>query len=225
LLFLKKDSAELVSANELKGMRTYALAKSLKEKYGKTAGVICIGPAGEMKLKSASIQVTDMDGNPCRAAGRGGLGALMGSKGVKAILIDDTNGSSPPIVDSEMFKSGQKKLAQAIRNHPATGHAMPALGTIMMLGFVNAAGEFPAITAKVGFYEKWEQISGEKLAEVINERGGQTGHLGCTNCIIRCSNVFVDKKKKYVTASLEYETIYAVGAMCDIADLDTIAKI
>jgi aldehyde:ferredoxin oxidoreductase len=225
LLVLGKERAALIACDFLKNMGTYEVARRLKEKYGQRAGVICIGPAGEMHLSSASIQMTDREGNPCRAAGRGGLGAVMGSKGLKAIVIDDTDGKSPLIVNKEMFLEGQKKLVKAIRNHPLTGKLMPALGTTNILGLINAVGAFPAVNAKFGCYDKWEQISGEKLAEVIHERGGKTGHSACTNCIIRCSNVFVDKNRKYVTSGLEYETIYALGAMCDIADLDTIAKL
>lgn len=224
VLSIKKDSAQLVQTNDLKGMGTYALTKTLKEKYGEKTAIICIGPAGEMQMRSASVQVTDLDGNPCRAAGRGGLGALMGSKGLKAIIIDDTGGAPPPLADAELFKSGQKKVADAIRNNPVTGESMPALGTAVILGPINAAGAFPSLNARVGTYEKWEQISGEALAELISSRGGRTGHTGCTNCMIRCSNIFVDKNKKYVTSSLEYETIWAIGGMCDISDLDTIAR-
>jgi aldehyde:ferredoxin oxidoreductase len=225
LLVLRKERAALLPCDFLKNMGTYEVSRRLKEKYGQRAGVICIGPAGEMHLSSASIQMTDRGGNPCRAAGRGGLGAVMGSKGLKAIVIDDTDGKSPLIVNKEMFLEGQKKLVKAIRNHPLTGKLMPTLGTTNILGLINAVGAFPAVNAKFGCYDKWEQISGEKLAEVIHERGGKVGHSACTNCIIRCSNVFVDKNRKYVTSGLEYETIYALGAMCDIADLDTIAKL
>ncbi|MDY7036299.1 MAG: aldehyde ferredoxin oxidoreductase C-terminal domain-containing protein [Thermodesulfobacteriota bacterium] len=225
MLVLKKDSGELVLADEFKVMGTYALTGALKAKYGEKTSIICVGPAGEMLLKSASIQVTDVDGNPCRAAGRGGLGALMGSKGLKAIIVDDTGGESPAIANTDMFKSGQKKFVEAVRQHPLTGEGMPALGTAMLVGAINAVGAFPSLNARTGVYEKWEQISGEKLAEIISSRGGQTTHTGCSNCIIRCSNVFVDKDKNYVTSALEYETIWSMGGMCDISDFDTIARL
>ncbi len=224
VLSLKKDSAELVPANELKGLGTYALTKTLLEPFSKKPSIMCIGPAGEMKLLSASIQVTDPDGHPSRAAGRGGLGAVMGSKGIKAIIIDDANGTSPKAADPEMFRAGQKKVTEALSSHPMTAQAMPALGTAMAVAPINAIGAFPALNARVGTYEKWEQISGEALAALISERKGQTTHVGCSNCIIRCSNVFVDKQKKYVTSGLEYETIWAIGGMCDIADFDAIAR-
>ncbi len=224
VLSLRPNAAELIPADNLKGRGTYATAQMLGKKFGEKSALFCIGPAGELLLRSASIQVTDPDGNPCRAAGRGGLGALMGSKGLKAIVVDDTKGQSPHIADPDLFRAGQKKVAEAIKNHPFTGQAMPALGTAMVVSAMNAIGAFPALNARTGTYDKWEQLSGEALAERIAERGGQTTHAGCSTCIIRCSNVFVDRDKKYVTSGLEYETIWALGGMCDIPDLDVIAR-
>lgn len=224
VLSLKKNTAELIPADKLKGLGTYGTAQMIRKKFGEKNAVLCIGPAGEMQLRSASIQVTDPDGNPCRAAGRGGLGALMAAKGLKAVVVDDTDGQSPPIADPELFRSGQKKVAEAIRNHPFTGQAMPALGTAMVVAVINAIGAFPALNSRTGTYEKWEQLSGEALAELINRRGGQPTHAGCSTCIIRCSNVFLDSDKKYVTSGLEYETLWALGGMCDIPDLDVIAR-
>jgi aldehyde:ferredoxin oxidoreductase len=73
--------------------------------------------------------------------------------------------------------------------------------------------------------DDWEKISGETMAEMIKERGGNPTHMGCAQCFIHCSNVFVDEEGKYVTSSLEYETIWATGGMTGIADLDTIARL
>ncbi len=224
VLSIKKGAAVVLPAGDLHGKGTYGTVKALAARFGDRHAVICIGPAGEMQLQSASIQVTDPEGHPCRAAGRGGLGALMGSKGLKAIIVDDTDGSAPVVLDAGLFKTGQKKVADAILAHPFTGQGMPALGTAMIVAVMNAVGGFPALNARVGTYEKWEQISGEKMAEVIGARGGKTTHAGCSTCIIRCSNVFVDTNRKYVTSGLEYETIWALGGMCDVPDLDAIAR-
>ncbi|MCP4532777.1 MAG: aldehyde ferredoxin oxidoreductase, partial [Delftia sp.] len=178
VLSLTANSAELLAADELKGLGTYALVRELRQKHSPAAAILCIGPAGEQQLHSASIQVTDLDGNPCRAAGRGGLGALMGAKGLKAIIIDDRDGAAPAIADPKLFKAGQKKIAEAIRAHPVSGEAMPALGTAMVVGPMNAVGAFPTRNCRSGTYAQWEKISGEALAERITERGGQTTHTG-----------------------------------------------
>jgi aldehyde:ferredoxin oxidoreductase len=95
----------------------------------------------------------------------------------------------------------------------------------MLVAPINAAGAFPSYNATKGVFDGWEKIGGEKLAEILKERGGKTTHQGCSQCVIQCSNEYVDKNGKYVTSSLEYETIWAAGAMCGIDDLDTIARL
>ncbi len=221
----EKGEASLIPAQEYKGMRTYALAEKLLQTHGEKNGVLCIGPAGEYRLGAASIQSTDVDGRPCRAAGRGGLGAVMGSKGLKALIVDQRGKSLDAPADPKTFKEAAKVFAKAVKDHPLSGQAMPALGTAMLVAPINASGAFPSYNATKGVFDGWEKISGEKLAETITERGGKTTHMGCSQCIILCSNEYVDKQGKYVTASLEYETIWSTGGMCGIDDLDTIARL
>jgi aldehyde:ferredoxin oxidoreductase len=220
-----KGRAELKPAPAYLGMRTYALTKKLFSAYGEKNGIFCIGPAGEQQMLVASIQSTDVDNRPCRAAGRGGLGAVMGSKGLKAIVVDTRGKLDDPRTSTDDFKEAAKVFAKALREHPLTGQAFPALGTAMLVAPINAAGAFPSYNATKGVFDGWEEISGEKLAKILKERGGKTTHRGCSQCVIQCSNEYVDKNGKYVTSSLEYETIWATGAMCGIDDLDTIAKL
>jgi len=217
--------ASLISASKYKGMRTYEVTEKLLDTYGKKNSVLLIGPAGEQLLTSASIQASDVDGRPCRAAGRGGLGAVMGSKGLKAIVIDQQGKSADAIADPQAFKEAAKAFAQAVKAHPMTGEMLPALGTAGLVAPVNSLGAFPSLNATQGTMENWEKISGEALAEIITKRGGNTSHLGCSQCIVRCSNEFVDKKGEFVTSSLEYETIWSMGGMTGIDDLDVIAKL
>lgn len=221
----ENGDASLIPAQEYKGMRTYALSEKLLETYGEKSSVLCIGPAGEQKLTAASIQTTDVDGRPCRAAGRGGLGAVMGSKGLKAIVVDQRGKSADAIADPEAFKEAAKAFAKAVKEHPFTGQMLPALGTAGMVAPVNSMGAFPSLNATQGVMEGWEKISGEALAKVIQERGGNPSHMGCAQCIVHCSNEFVDKEGKYVTSSLEYETIWSMGGMTGIDDFDTIARL
>ncbi len=102
---------------------------------------------------------------------------------------------------------------------------LPALGTAGLVAPVNSMGAFPSLNATTGVMEGWEKISGEALAELNGKRGGNNTHLGCSQCIIRCSNEFVDKKGEFVTSSLEYETIWSMGGMTGIDDLDIIARL
>jgi len=225
LIIDQNGNAVLQAADDLKGMRTYALVERLLQDHGEKNGVLCIGPAGEYQLASASIQTSDVDGRPCRAAGRGGLGAVMGAKGIKAIVISQQGKSPDAIADPESFKESAKVFAKAVKDHPFSGQMLGALGTAGLVSAVNSIGAFPSHNATKGVFEGWEKISGETLAETIQKRGGQTTHMGCSRCIIRCSNVFVDQAGKYVTASLEYETIWSMGGMPGIDDLDVIARL
>jgi aldehyde:ferredoxin oxidoreductase len=228
LSFLRIDAngdASLVPAQAYKGMRTYALVEKIFELYGEKTAVLCIGPAGEYRLTAASIQTSDIDGRPCRAAGRGGLGAVMGAKGLKALIVDQGGKSADAIADPETFKEANKVIVKVIKAHPMAGQVMPALGTAGLVAPVNSMGAFPSYNARKGVLEGWEKISGEAMAKLIQERGGNTTHVGCAQCIVHCSNEFVDKEGKYVTSSLEYETIWATGGMTGIDDLDTIARL
>ncbi|MBW1667045.1 MAG: aldehyde ferredoxin oxidoreductase [Deltaproteobacteria bacterium] len=221
----KEGEAGLIPARDYKGMRTYTFVEKMIELYGKKTSVLCIGPAGEYRLTAASIQSSDIDGHPCRAAARGGLGAVMGAKGLKALIVDQRGQSPDPIADPEVFKEAARAIAKAVKAHPEPGHLMPTLGTAALVAPLNSMGAFPSYNARKGVMNGWEQISGEALAELIKKRGGKTTHMGCAQCIIHCSNVFVDTQGKYVTGALEYETIWAMGGMTGIADLDTIARL
>jgi aldehyde:ferredoxin oxidoreductase len=215
----------LVPADDAKQSRTYAMTKKLLDTYGEKNAVLVIGPAGEYRLRSASVQASDVDGRPCRAAGRGGMGAVMGAKGLKAVVVDLEGKSPDAIADPEAFKAAAKDFAKTIKAHPMTGQMLPALGTAGLVAPVNSMGAFPSLNATKGVMEGWEKISGEALAELINRRGGNPSHLGCSQCIVRCSNEFVDDKGAFVTSSLEYETIWSMGGMTGIDDLDIIAKL
>lgn len=228
LSLLKLDlegNAELIDAGEYKGMRTYAIVEKLHAKYGDKNAVLCIGPAGEYMMKSASIQGSDVDKRPCRAAGRGGLGAVMGAKGLKAVIIPQGGKKTAPIADKDTFSEATKAFAGLVKANPFEGELLPNFGTPALVAPVNLMGAFPCYNATKGEYESWQKISGEALANTIRERGGQTGHVGCSQCIIRCSNVFNDRDGNYVSSSIEYETVWSMGGMTDIDDLDTIARL
>jgi aldehyde:ferredoxin oxidoreductase len=226
--FLKIDAhgnAELMDARPYKGMRTYALVAKLNEAVGGNYSVTCIGPAGDFQLTAASIQTTDLDGRPCRAAGRGGLGAVMGAKGLKALVVDRNGKAAVPLADPAAFKAAAKTYAAAVKKDAFSGQLLAELGTAALVEPINAAGAFPTRNARTGQFEHAANISGETMARIIKERGGKTTHKGCAQCIIDCSNEYVDAKGNYVTSSLEYETIWSMGAMTGCGDLDAIARL
>ena len=217
--------ASLVDGGQYKGLRTYALVEKLNADFGEKKSITCIGPAGELLLTAASIQTTDMDGRPCRAAGRGGLGAVMGSKGLKALIVERGGKSADPLADADRFKEGAKAYAKAVREDEFSGEALGEFGSAVLVEPINAAGAFPTRNARDGQFEDASKISGEHMAKIIEERGGKKAHKGCAQCIIDCSNEYVDKDGKYVTSSLEYETIWSMGGMIGNGDLDSIARL
>ena len=227
-LILKIDAdgkATLLDAMDHKGSRTYALVEKLKATHGEHSSITCIGPAGEMRLAAASIQTTDLDGRPCRAAGRGGLGAVMGAKGLKAIVVSRGGKSADVLADAEAFKAAAKEYAKAVKADEFSGEILLALGSACLVAPINEAGALPTRNAREGQFEGAEQTSGETMARIIRERGGKNAHKGCAQCIIDCSNEFVDPDGRYVTSSLEYETIWSMGAMIGNSDLDAIARL
>jgi len=217
--------ARLIDAADYKGMRTYELVAQLKQADDDKISVTCIGPAGELQLAGASIQTTDTDGRPCRAAGRGGLGAVMGSKGLKALIVAQGGKNADALADAAAFREPSSAYARAVKADPSSGELMPELGTAFLMEPINAAGALPTRNARSGQFEHVAKISGETMAATIKKRGGKTTHRGCAGCIINCSNEFVDENGAYVTSSLEYETIWAMGAMIGNADLDAIARL
>jgi len=220
----KEGNATLSDGSPYKGKRTYDLVEVLKDIHGDDKSITCIGPAGEFQLSAASIQTTDRDGYPCRAAGRGGLGAVMGSKGLKAIIVEKNAKNAKPIHDQELFKESAKIFAKAVLADEFT-EELAELGSAVLVEPINAAGAFPTRNARQGQFEGADKISGEAMAKIIKSRGGKQNHKGCAQCIINCSNIYVDEKGEYVTSSLEYETIWSMGGMIGNSDLDSIAKL
>ncbi|QNO15389.1 aldehyde ferredoxin oxidoreductase [Alkalicella caledoniensis] len=206
------------------GCGNYEAIKILSEKYGEKVGVGITGPAGEHRLPSANISFKDPEGN-IRSAGRGGLGAVLGSKKIKAVVIDDTGAAKVSIADPEKFKAASKVFAKALLDHPVAGQGLAAYGTNVLVNILNEAGGLPANNFTAGRIEHNDNISGETLNATITERGGEgkVSH-GChAGCVIRCSQWYPDKDGKYITSGFEYETIWGLGADAGIQNLDDIA--
>jgi aldehyde:ferredoxin oxidoreductase len=224
VLVVTKDDARLEEAGDLRGEGNYRVSEILREKYGSHVGIASIGPAGENLLASASVAFIDRDGVPCRHAARGGLGSVVGAKGVKAVVIDDTGAKKvAQAEDREAFKKAVQEFIAVIRERPRVKNRLPIYGTAGLVAFSNEVNAFPTRNFTTGQFEKIEQIAGEHVVELIDERGGERGHTCYHGCIIGCSNVYMDKKGKHLTSSLEYETLGMLGANCGIDDVDTIA--
>ena len=224
-LFVSKEKCELLPADELKGMGNYATVERLKDEYGLDVGFVSIGQAGEWKLAGASVAFTDKELRPTRHAGRGGLGAVMGSKGLKAIIIDPSEGESAPLVDKDAFKEAAKRFAKAIMEHPVTSEGLPTYGTDILINVINEAGALPTRNFSNGRFEGADKVGGETLNKITVERKGDPSHGCMSGCIIRCSGTFLDSKGNHVSKWPEYETVWAWGPNCGIDDLEAIARI
>lgn len=224
-ILINKDGVQITEDNALKMTGNYDTVDRMKSEYGDKVACISIGQAGEMKLGSASIAFTNMEFRPTRHAGRGGVGAVMGSKGVKVIVIDDSGMKMRSPKDPEKFKQANKLFVQGLMKHPVTGEGLPAYGTNVLTNVVNEAGGFPTKNFKSGRFDGAPKISGEALAEMEKERGANPTH-GChRGCVIRCSGIFHDKQGNDLTKQPEYETVWSHGANCGIDDLDAIAML
>jgi aldehyde:ferredoxin oxidoreductase len=222
---INKDGVQIEQDDSLKMLGNYDLVDKMKAQYGDKIACISIGPAGEMKMSAASVACTDMELRPTRHCGRGGPGAVMGSKGVKVIVLDDAGMKARQPKDPEKFKAANKVWVAGLRKHPVTGEGLPAYGTNVLTNVINEAGGYPTRNFSTGQFEGAEKISGETQAETETSRGGSATH-GChRGCIIRCSGIYHDKAGNYLTKQPEYETVWAHGGNCGIDDLDAIAQL
>ena len=223
-LHVHKDGVEIKEETELLGRGNYEVIHTLTSRYGENTGVMTIGEAGEYKMSAANISVKDPKGH-IRSAGRGGLGAVMGSKRIKFITLDDNDGAGIDIRSKENFKNAAQIFNQGLLSHPVSGNALPKYGTAVLVNILNEAGGLPTKNFRMGQFDGAEKISGETMYDTIMSRKGDSTH-GChAGCIIRCSQTYNDKDERYLTAGFEYETIWGFGAGCMVDDLDIIAHV
>ena len=226
LVKISKEGVTFYPGDEYVGLGNYRTMARLWKRFGRGVGVMSIGQAGEKRLTAASVHFADPAGRPGRAAGRGGLGAILGSKGLKALVVDDKGTpSSVPLADPEKFKAAARQWAKYLLEHPVSGQALPAYGTAVLINIINEAGALPTKNFRYGRFEFAEDISGERMAELIKQRGGKTKE-GChPGCVIQCSQTYPDAKGRYLTSGFEYETIWALGANTMIGHLDEVAQL
>jgi aldehyde:ferredoxin oxidoreductase len=226
-VFINSEGVQITPDNSLKMLGNYDLVAKMNAEYGDKIACISIGQAGEQKLSAASIAFTDMEQRPTRHAGRGGVGAVMGAKGVKVIVVDDAGTSTRSPANPEKFKAANKAFVAGLKKHPVTGEGLPAYGTNVLTNVLNEAGGYPTRNFSSGQFEGASKISGEAQAEMENARGGEgSATHGChKGCIIRCSGTFYDKNGNFLSKQVEYETVWSHGGNCGIDDLDAIAQL
>lgn len=223
LVVVTADGVSFRGADTLWGLGNYDTVAHLRTDHP-SAGFVTIGPAGERRLAASALCVTTPD-YLLRTAARGGLGAVLGAKRVKAVVVDDTGGPGVEVHDSARFKEASKALFDGISSHPLVG-GFQALGTSLLVGLINELGGLPTRNYSSGRFEGAAKISGEALAGIMAGRpGSSTKHHCMAGCIVWCSQVYTDAAGEVVTSGLEYETLGMLGSNCAIDDPDAIARL
>ncbi len=212
-LAIRDGEAEIRSAEHLWGLNTHETTDRLREEFGdERAKVACIGPAGE-KLSRIACVINDKH----RAAGRSGVGAVMGSKNLKAIIVKGSKRVEFP--DREKFMSVVREKVEKVRKNPITGEGLPKLGTKVLDNIINENGLYPTRNFQTGVFEKTYEICGEALVE----KGYLKKNKGCYACPIQCGRL-VELPNGRKGEGPEYETGWAFGACCGVSDLIAITE-
>lgn len=220
-LDITAEGARIVEADAYKGRWNYALCEALGQHYAASASFITIGPAGELRLKGASVACTDQDNRyPARHAARGGLGAVMGSKGLKYIAVEAGRARVRQPVDAKAFTD----LCRQYTREYLDGPQIFAKGTSSVVPLANKLNTFPTHNRTSGQFEHAKSLDGARIIESFAERGGAM-HNCLTGCIVKCSNVVHDREGKYKTSALEFETLSLLGANCGIASWEDVADL
>jgi aldehyde:ferredoxin oxidoreductase len=244
-IIIGKDNCEIMKTNDYAGVGLYDLIGKVWKKYDSKPGIIGCGIAGQMLLKNGGVFGNNIENSdPGRYAGRGGLGAVLGSKRIIAIISDDTGGARPEAKDKDKFANGRKALVKALNKHPVTGKlnddegkpfgGLKNYGTNILTNILNEAGGLPSMGFKSGRFKDAAKISGEAVHELVDKTKkkfgdkaeGKYGHPCHPGCIMACSNVvpYEDTGKLHV-APLEYETAWSLGANLGIGVLHDVAEL
>ncbi len=202
------DKIELLSAKDYVGLMSEEADEKLKEAHP-GCNVLNIGPAGEHQSLLAAI-MNDKD----RAAGRSGVGAVMGSKNLKAITVTATAKVIEPF-DADKLKEATKACNAKIRENGVTGGGLPTYGTAVLVNIINNTGSFPTKNWQESYYDKADDISGETLKDTYLVK-----NAACHRCPIACGRVI--KVGDKVVGGPEYEPLWAYGGNCGLHDLNAI---
>ena len=222
ILKINRNEMTLEPANSYLGVGNYELVKQLRNQFQKNSSVISIGMAGDRGWKAAAITLTDKDGRSSRHAARGGLGAVLGKKGIKAIVIDDEATETPLLMDKPAFQSTVKDWVQTIKSDKKI-FGMRRFGTPGTISILSWLGSMPMKNYSAETLEGVERISGEAIRQLNVARGGKM--TGCMpGCPVKCSIVYHNSDGLPLTSSLEYQTIALLGTNLGITDPDVIAR-
>ncbi len=211
-VWMRDEAVEIRNAEHIWGSNTHSTEDVIRSETSKDAKVACIGPAGEKQVLISSI-INDKH----RAAGRGGVGAVMGSKQLKAIAVQGSHETS--IADKEEFTSAARVSLEAVSKNPVTKDALPNFGTSVLVNVMNEIGALPTLNFQKGYFEDADAISGETIRERILEK-----RVACDACTIACGRETKIPDRDRRGEGPEYETVWAFGAACGVRDLEAIVE-
>ncbi|MBW2054809.1 MAG: aldehyde ferredoxin oxidoreductase family protein [Deltaproteobacteria bacterium] len=216
VIVIEPEGVEFHDAGDIWGMDTYETEDTVNEKFGNgstKSGAVVIGPAGENLVRFAVIE-----NDYWRSAGRTGVGTVMGSKNLKAIVFKGNK--KRPLFNEKRVRTFSKEIAAESKNNPVV-QAYKKMGTPMMIEFVNKIKAFPTRYWSEGFFDKWKSISAEALHKQCNVQP-----RACAKCFIACGRMTTVQNGPYAGLKIEgpeYETIFAFGGLCMIDSIEAIA--
>lgn len=226
LRMTKEGEISFEDASDYMGMGNFETAEKLHEKYGKKISLALCGPVGEYQGLTAGISMSDVDLRPSRLAARGGVGAVMGFKKLKAIVLDLHK--MPALHDRKKVMGAVKEYKKKLDAAPAI-KAFQDIGTAMVADYTNHVGGLPVKNFTLGRAVNTDKeifkLGGDALRAQNLERGGETTHACMPGCIIQCSNVYADKDGNEVVSPVEYETIGLLGTNCGLSEPDDLAHL
>ena len=220
----QEGGIRFLDASPYMGKGNFETEKLLHEEFGDKISIALCGPVGEYRGLLAGIAFSDTDNRPSRLAARGGVGAVMGSKKVKAIIVDKHK--MPTLHDRKKVMGAVKEYNRHL-NEAVPIQAFKTHGTAMVADLTNRLGALPVNNFSGGqVVEAGEgplKMGGDYIRELYLERGGEPSHACMPGCLIKCSNVYVDRRGREVVSPLEYETIGLLGTNCGLTDPDDLA--
>jgi aldehyde:ferredoxin oxidoreductase len=229
VIHFKKDGGiDFDDAAPYLGKGNFEAQNMLHQKYGKKVTIGLCGPVGEYEGLLGGIAFSDKDGRPARLSARGGVGAVMGSKKVKAVVVDLDK--IPPFSEPKKVNAAIKNYAKMLLADSMVQNFYQKIGTMGMADLQNALGGLPVRNFSAGQMvdtstgEKFK-MGGEYISQLNVSRGGEHTHACMPGCVIQCSNVYADANGKEVVSPVEYETLGLLGTNCGIGDPDDLAQL
>jgi len=223
-----KPKIEFFDATEYTGKPLTEVFPKMYKKFGDRISISGVGMAGEHGYANSGLVFNDESKRATRYAGRGGLGSVLASKGVKFIVLDRKDAPGVGIVDKALFDEGRKKMTEALQTHDITKPkgALNSYGTAVLINIMNEAGGLPTRNFSGGRFEGAANIAGEAIFDGNKKRLGKElyNHACSPGCIIQCSNTWYKEDGSEHASCVEYESDWALGADCGIDNLDDIAE-